>query len=179
MSGYFPCIWPKPGTGWPIRRGISAPTGPFTKKRKNLPKSRCRSLPETRKARYWYGLSQLKRAQKKGGIRAYFSARKGIGELEEVHRQLPAFDRAGAARVLTLLYTVAPGWSPFGDLAKAIEYGHEAVRYAPEYGLNRLYLAQAYEKAGQRAEALDLYRVLAAGNSKFADKARKKLAELR
>jgi tetratricopeptide (TPR) repeat protein len=130
-------------------------------------------------ARYWYGLAQLKRAQKEGGISAYFATRRGIAAQQEVLDKNPGYDHAGAARVLTLLYTVAPGWSPFGDLDKAIDYGRQAIRLAPHYPLNRLYLARAYEKAGKRQAAAKQYReILAQEGVKFKQEARNRLREL-
>ena len=84
--------------------------------------------------------------------------RQGIAELEKVRRELPAYDGAGASRVLGLLHCLAPGWTPFGNINKSIELEKEAVRLAPDYALNRLYLANAYAKRGDREAAIREYQ---------------------
>jgi tetratricopeptide (TPR) repeat protein len=113
--------------------------------------------PNRVEAHYWYGLFLLKEAQKRG-LRGYFAVKAGIRELEKVRQSKPAYDHAGASRVLGLLYCLAPGWSPFGNLDKSIELGKEATRLAPNYMLNRLYLADAYQKRGDRQAAIKEYR---------------------
>lgn len=135
---------------------------------------------------YWYGLYLLRKAQKMGGIRAYFVTRHGIKELEEVRNTLPTYDHAGASRVLGLLYCLAPGWTPFGDLDKSIKLEEEATRLAPNHALNRLYLANAYKKQGDKTAAIREYRKLLAISSKlpgqygrdFCQTARNKLQSL-
>jgi hypothetical protein len=52
---------------------------------------------------YCHALFLLKQAQKRG-ISALFIVKEGIRELERVRRDLPAYDHAGASRVLGLLY---------------------------------------------------------------------------
>jgi hypothetical protein len=133
--------------------------------------------PNRPEAHYWHGLYLLKQAQKRG-LMGYSVVKEGIKELEQVRRTMPAYDHGGASRVLGLLYCLAPGWSPFGDLSKAIELGLEATRIAPDYALNRIYLAQAYQKRGDKTEARqECQAILALKNSgpqanEFAAKAR-------
>ncbi len=114
--------------------------------------------PGRMEGRYWYGLFLLKKAQKVGGIRAYFIVKDGIRELENVRKSLPGYDHGGASRVLGLLYYIAPGWSPFGDLDKSVKLEQEAISLAPGYLLNRLYLARAYQKRGDKESAVREYR---------------------
>jgi tetratricopeptide (TPR) repeat protein len=116
--------------------------------------------PARTEAHYWHGLFLLRKAQKQGGIRAYFIVKQGIAELEKVRQNLPTYDHAGASRVLGLLYYLAPGWTPFGNLKKSIEMGQEATRLAPDFSLNRLYLANAYKKRGDRAAAIREYQAI-------------------
>lgn len=116
---------------------------------------------------YWYGLYLLRKAQKVGGIRAFFVTRHGIRELQEVRNTLPGYDHGGASRVLGLLYYLAPGWTPFGDLNKSIKMEQEATRLAPNHPLNRLYLANAYKKRGDKAAAIREYQELLAISSKL------------
>lgn len=113
-------------------------------------------------AHYWYGLYLLKKAQKQGGISAYFTAKKGISELELVRKYMPAYDHGGASRVLALLYYIAPGWSPFGDIDKSIRLATEAKRIDPNYPLNVLYLANAFNKKRDREGAMREYKALLA-----------------
>lgn len=118
--------------------------------------------PNRIEGHYWYGLALLKRAQKDGGLRAYSLAKKGIKELEKVRQAKPAYDNAGPSRVLGLLYCLAPQWTPFGDLDKSIRLAKEATHLAPAYPLNRLYLANAYKKRGDKAAAIREYQKLLA-----------------
>ncbi len=142
--------------------------------------------PGGAEAHYWHGLFLLRKAQQQGGIRAYFTVRQGIAELEKVRRDLPAYDQAGASRVLGLLHCLAPGWTPFGNINKAIELEKEAVRLAPDYALNRLYLANAYAKRGDREAAIREYQAIISASAdtpqktarEFAEQARVKLRDL-
>jgi tetratricopeptide (TPR) repeat protein len=136
---------------------------------------------------YWYGLYLLKKAQKAGGISAYFIVKRAIRELELVRKSMPEYDHGGASRVLGLLYYIAPGWSPFGDIDKSIRLAQEAKRIDPSYPLNVLYLADAFNKKGERGAALREYRALlalcsAAGSGRqgamFSEKARTMIAAL-
>jgi len=142
--------------------------------------------PNRTEPHYWHGLFLLRKAQKVGGIRAFFLVRQGIAELEKVRQAMPNYDHAGASRVLGLLYCLAPGWTPFGNLDKSIAMGKESTRLAPDYMLNRLYLANAYKKRGDKADAIREYQAIldAAANGPednsedFSEQARTKLREL-
>ena len=116
--------------------------------------------PNRAEAHYWHGLFLLRKAEKQGGIRAYVIVRQGIAELEKVRQSMPTYDHAGASRVLGLLYCLAPGWSPFGNLDKSIALGKEATRLAPDFSLNRLYLANAYKKRGDKEAAIREYQAI-------------------
>jgi tetratricopeptide (TPR) repeat protein len=136
--------------------------------------------PNRPEANYWYGLFLLKKAQKQGGIGAYSIVKKGIAELEKVRCAMPTYDHAGAARVLGLMYLTAPGWTPFGNVKKAVELESEATRQAPDYILNRLYLANALNKQGDKNSAIKEYReVLTAAEKEPGQDAKKIAAEAR
>jgi tetratricopeptide (TPR) repeat protein len=130
---------------------------PYYEKTGHYAKEAMEMTPNLIEAHYWYGLFLLKEAQKRG-LRGYFTVKAGIRELERVRKSMPGYDHAGASRVLGLLYCLAPGWSPFGNLDKSIELGKEATRLAPNYILNRLYLADAYKKRGDKQAAIKEYR---------------------
>lgn len=137
--------------------------------------------PKRTEGHYWYGLYLLKKAQKIGGMRAYFPVRRGIKELETVRALLPAYDHSGASRVLALLYGEAPGWTPFGDVNKAVRLGEEAVRIDPSYPPNHLCLADAYYKRGDKGAAVREYRkvlALPAHAKGDREKARQMLVKL-
>jgi tetratricopeptide (TPR) repeat protein len=125
--------------------------------------------PNRAEGHYWHGLFLLKKAQKRG-ISGYYIVKEGIRELEKVRQEKPAYDHAGASRVLGLLYCLAPGWSPFGDLNKSIELGKEATRLAPGYALNRLYLANAYKKRGDNEAAVREYETILSASAKGSGK---------
>jgi tetratricopeptide (TPR) repeat protein len=105
-------------------------------------------------AHYWYGLFLLRKAQHVSIFQAYFVAKQGIAELEKVRQMAQAYDHGGASRVLGLLYAKAPGWSPLGDMDKAVRLAEEATSIDPDYLLNRVYLAEAYQKLGQKDDAI-------------------------
>jgi len=116
-------------------------------------------------ALYWRGLVLLKTAEKAGPFRAYGFVRNGVRELQRVRRKMPAYDHGGASRVLALLYYTAPGWTPFGDIDRSVALAEEAVRIAPDYPPNHLYLANAYRRQGGREAAIREYRTLLAMSS--------------
>jgi tetratricopeptide (TPR) repeat protein len=142
--------------------------------------------PARAEAHYWHGLFLLRKAHKQGGIGAFFTVRRGIAELEQVRHTMPTYDHAGASRVLGLLYFLAPGWTPFGSLSKSIAMEEEATRLAPDFTLNRLYLANAYKKKGDKGAAIREYRAIlmgsadmsARGASDISEQARANLREL-
>jgi tetratricopeptide (TPR) repeat protein len=142
--------------------------------------------PSRAEAHYWHGLFLLRKAHKQGGISAFFIVRRGIAELEQVRRTMPAYDHAGASRVLGLLYYLAPGWTPFGSLTKSIAMEEEATRMAPDFSLNRLYLANAYKKQGDKDAAIREYQAILTGSddmtahgaNDISEQARSNLREL-
>lgn len=113
--------------------------------------------PDRAEGHYWYGLFLLKKAQKIGGLQAFFIVKEGISELQIVRKTLPQYDHAGASRVLGLLYCRAPEWTPFGNIDKCIQYAEESIRIAPDHPLNRLCLANAYKKQGDKEAAIREY----------------------
>lgn len=113
--------------------------------------------PNRAEGHYWYGLFLLKKAQKVGGLQAFFIVKDGIRELQIVRNTMPEYDHAGASRVLGLLYCRAPEWTPFGNIDKCIQLAEESIRIAPDHPLNRLYLANAYKKRGDKEAAIREY----------------------
>ena len=66
----------------------------------------------------------------------------------------PAYDQAGAHRILGRIYYEAPG-PPFsvGDRQKSLEHLTQAVRLAPDNSTNHLSLAETLLKLGKPEEA--------------------------
>jgi hypothetical protein len=133
--------------------------------------------PGRAEAHYWRGLFLLRKAHKLGGIRAFFIVKQGIAELEKVRQALPTYDHAGASRVLGLLYFLAPGWTPFGNLDKAIAMEEEATRLAPDFSLNHLYLANAYRKRGDKEAAIREYQATLGASAKRTEYQGKDISE--
>lgn len=70
----------------------------------------------------------------------------------------PDFEQAGCYRVLGNIYSQAPSFSlnPKNitqDLDKSLAYFREAVKLAPNYPLNRLFLAKVLEQTGENEAA--------------------------
>ena len=135
----------------------------------------------------WAGqrsIDSLKKYYEKKGWPAgphIFVAEDGINQLEKVRQQMPEYEHGGASRTLGLLYTKAPGWSPFGDRGKAVFFAKESTKLAPEYLLNRVYLAEAYQKDGNKKAAIqELQKILSNSptNNPLREKARIMLAEI-
>jgi tetratricopeptide (TPR) repeat protein len=70
----------------------------------------------------------------------------------------PDFEQAGCYRVLGNIYSQAPSFSlnpknVTQDLDKSVAYFREAVKLAPNYPLNRLFLAKVLEQTGENEAA--------------------------
>jgi hypothetical protein len=65
---------------------------------------------------------------------------------------------------------ITPGWTPFSNLDKSIELGKEATRLAPDYALNRLYLANAHKKRGDKAAPIREYQTILSASAKIPGK---------
>ena len=137
--------------------------------------------PDRIEASYWYGLFLLRKAQHVSVFRAYFVVKKGIDQLKRVRQIIPEYEHGGASRILGLLYTKAPKWSPFGDPAKGIFFAEESTKLDPDYLLNRVRLAEAYQKHGDKKAAIQaLHEILVKSpdNNPCVEKARSMLMEL-
>lgn len=74
----------------------------------------------------------------------------------------PSYEQGGAMRILGALYVKAPTWpAGVGDVDEGLELLERAVREYPNHPLNHLFLAQALQKVGRKAEAIvELRKVL-------------------
>ena len=73
--------------------------------------------------------------------------------MEKSIELVPAFDDAGAYRVLGQLYVRAPSWpASIGDPDVAVELLQKAVEIAPGHPINHLFLVEAlWESEGREA----------------------------
>ncbi len=77
-----------------------------------------------------------------------------VQNCEALIKVRPDFEQAGCYRVLGNIYSQAPSFSlnPKNitqDLDKSLSYFREAVKLAPDYPLNRLFLAKVLEQTGE------------------------------
>ena len=81
-----------------------------------------------------------------------------VSNCETLNRVRPDFEHAGCYRILGNIYAQAPSFSlnPKNitqDLDRSVEYLEEAVKLAPDYALNRLFLAKSLLETGQDERA--------------------------
>jgi tetratricopeptide (TPR) repeat protein len=103
---------------------------------------------------YWLALNLC-------GLAEIGPARRGLGLLPQIAQLLekalavdPTYDQGGPHRVLGRIYYEAPAWPmSVGDPNKARQHLEAAVRIAPDNSTNHLYLAEALERQGKKAEA--------------------------
>jgi tetratricopeptide (TPR) repeat protein len=88
-----------------------------------------------------------------------------MAELKRVLALDQTYDDAGAPRVIGRIYLEAPGWPiSVGDKQKSLTNLTTAVRLAPNYSTNHLYLAETMLDMGQKDEArAELQKVLQDG----------------
>lgn len=100
---------------------------------------------DSAQAHFWLGICYGKEANIKGFIKGLSLAGKIRQEMERVVELDPACNHAGGHRALGRLLFKLPGFLG-GSLNEAVLNLKEAVRIAPDFSTNRLYLAEAYLK---------------------------------
>jgi len=113
---------------------------------------------------YWLALNLAGMADSGSKGQALQLLPRILQELEKAVALDPAYDQAGAHRVLGRIYFEAPGWPmSVGDLPKALQHLTMAARLAPSNSTNHLYLAEALIRLDRLTEArAELERVLTA-----------------
>lgn len=81
-----------------------------------------------------------------------------VSNCETLNRVRPDFEQAGCYRILGNIYAQAPSFSlnPKNitqDLDRSVEFLQEAVKLAPNYALNHLFLAKSLVETGQEEQA--------------------------
>lgn len=102
-------------------------------------------------AHYYLGmnLGQLARTKSLGALKLVSEMEREFKTAREIDAR---YDFAGPDRNLGLLYREAPGWpTSIGSKTKARQHLEAAVQVSPDYPENRLNLADAYLKWGERA----------------------------
>lgn len=84
--------------------------------------------------------------------------RRMVADCEKLNEIQPGFENAGGYRVLGTIYAKAPSFTVnpknvSQDWDKSVENLKEAVKLAPNYALNRLFLARSLEAVGEKAAA--------------------------
>ena len=127
---------------------------------------------------YWLGLSELRKARKWEDFRPTSSPVARSGNWKRfAGTGLDTISVAPSGAVSSV--PGRPGWTPFGDIDKSIAYGKQAVRVAPDYGLNHFCLAQSYLRAKNKAAAVaQLRKILEFPPNPLVDKARRQLRAL-
>lgn len=125
-----------------------------------------REFPDRVEGHYWLGLNLagLADVSRMQGMRLL---PKIMAALERAAAIDPAYDQAGAYRVLGRIYYEAPGRPlSVGDIAKSLALLQKASQLAPGNSTNYLYLGEALLKAGRPAEArAQLEKVLTASEN--------------
>lgn len=108
-------------------------------------------------AHYWLAMNYAQLSRTKG-----WSALKIVNEMEKEYLKAieinPAMDNAGPHRYLGLLYRDAPGWPvSIGSKAKARKHLEEAVRIAPDFPDNQLFLVETYLKWSEKKLAQEQF----------------------
>ena len=104
-------------------------------------------------ALYWKCMAELQKADLAGGLKALRLVKDALRGFETVAAKDPLYDSAGAYRSSGKVLIDAPAWAFIGDKKKGMRLLEKAKELAPGCLINRLYLAQAYQKNGRDAEA--------------------------
>ncbi|HEY3346507.1 MAG TPA: hypothetical protein VGK71_02680 [Nitrospirota bacterium] len=112
-----------------------------------------KSAPDDSKAAYWRSMALLRKSDLDGGLSALGWVKDALKGLAAVAATDPSYDYAGAYRSMGKVLIEAPGWSFIGDKKKGLAYLEKAKEIAPGFPMNRLYLAQAYQKNGMKDKA--------------------------
>lgn len=122
--------------------------------------------PQKVEGHYWLGLNLagLADVNRMQGMRLLPQI---LAELDRSAALDPAYDQAGAYRVLGRIYYEAPGRPlSVGDINKSLDLLQKAVNLAPANSTNHLYLAETFIKLGQQDRAKqELQKVLTASQN--------------
>jgi len=109
-------------------------------------------------AHYWLAMNYAQLSRTKG-----WGALKIVNEMEKEYLKAieinPRIDYAGPHRLLGLLYRDAPGWPiSIGSKTKARHHLEQAVKLAPEFPDNQIFLIESYLKWSEKKLAEEQYK---------------------
>jgi tetratricopeptide (TPR) repeat protein len=134
--------------------------------------------PTDNRPLYWKSMSLLMKADVDNGFSSLGMVKDALEGFKVVQETDPSYDDAGAYRSHAKVLIDIPSWTFMADTAAAIKMLKKAVKLAPGSLLNRLYLAQAYNKDGRRGEAYaEVKYILAAPENKQRPKEDKVIRE--
>ncbi len=108
---------------------------------------------------YWYAINLGSYGLSKGIFSALNNAKPGRDALLEAAKIDPKYQWCGPLRILGRYYQEVPGGLiSFGDKKIAEDYFTKAIQNCPEFRLNIMYLGILKKKAGDKANALDLFK---------------------
>lgn len=108
---------------------------------------------------YWYAINLGSYGLSKGIFSALSNAKPGRDALLEAAKIDPKYQWCGPLRILGRYYQEVPGGLiSFGDKKIAEDYFTKAIQNCPEFRLNIMYLGILKKKAGDKANALDLFK---------------------
>jgi tetratricopeptide (TPR) repeat protein len=113
-----------------------------------------REKPDWPEGHYWLALNLCGLAEQGGARRGLKLIPEIVEELDKALKENPAYDQAGAHRVLGRLYFECPSWPlSVGNIPQSYSHLSAAVAIAPENSTNHLFLAETLFKMGKKEEA--------------------------
>lgn len=110
--------------------------------------------PDWAEGHYWLALNLCGLAEISGAKRGLKLVSQIIEEMEQSLEVNPAYEQAGAHRVLGRIFYACPGWPlSVGNMHKSLEHLSAAVALAPENSTNHLFLAETLLRLGKKEEA--------------------------
>ncbi|MGY3803220.1 hypothetical protein ACWNT8_04035 [Pigmentibacter ruber] len=108
---------------------------------------------------YWYAINLGSYGLSKGIFSALSNAKPGRDALLEAAKIDPKYQWCGPLRILGRYYQEVPGGLiSFGDKKIAEDYFTQAIQTCPEFRLNTMYLGILKKKAGDKTNALELFK---------------------
>lgn len=137
----------------------------YYEKGRNYAETMLKDQPDRVEGYYWLALNLAGLADTGGKNEGRKLLPQIMEKLQRALSMNPAYDQAGAHRVLGRIYYEAPGWPlSVGDLEKSLQHLRQAVSLAPDNSTNHLYLGETLARLGQEAESKrELEKVLTAG----------------
>jgi len=126
----------------------------YYEKGKGYGETLAREQPAWADGHYWLGMNLCGLAEIGGPRRGLKLVSQIIEEMEDTIGVNPAYEQAGAHRVLGRIYYECPGWPlSVGNIHESLEHLSKAVALAPDNSTNHLFLAETLLRLGKKEEA--------------------------